>query len=243
VARSRALGPAVALVVLATTSGCGLAWSNQALAHPAAQQPADAVAPTASAPSPPPDQPKVIAAGALLTRGKQVGTVQVAAEHVLTGLVPPFREFTLQCPVSGPSLQYVAVDLSFDLAEGEGGPAGHLTVSAGPATPADIGDLGVFFEQAPDDDQPYCADYPPLPTTDTFWARGTLHVTGYVVLDRAVGPATPKGRADVFPTLQLRLDHLRTRTSEGGETPLTLGPLTAGAACPDDDGAFCVPLG
>jgi hypothetical protein len=243
VARSRVLGAAVALVVLATTSGCGLAGFSEALAHPEAQQTEEAAPTTAPAPSPPPDQPTVIAAGALLTGAKQVGTVQVTAEHVLTGLIPPFPLFTQQCPVSGPSLQYVAVDLSFDLLVGDAGPAGHLTVSAGPATPADIGDLGVFFGKAPDDDQPYCSDYPPLPTTDTFWARGTQHVTGYVVLDKAVGPATPQGRADVFPTLQLRLDHLRTRTPEGSETPLTLGPLTAGSACPDDDGAFCVPLG
>ena len=101
----------------------------------------------------------------------------------------------------------------------------------------------MFFDAESGDQQPYCTTAPPLPTTDTFWGRGADTVIGYVVLDQAVGPATPQGRAEVFPTLQLRLDHLRTRTYEGRETPLSLGPLTAGAVCPDDDGAFCVAMG
>ena len=231
---------AVGFGVLVSLSGCGFA---DALAHPEAQQAAD-VAPTAvpaAAPSTPAG-PRVLADAALLARGEPVGTVQVSVGPVVTGLVPPVPEFPLDCPVSGPSLQYVAVDLSFDL-RNDGGPAGQLTASPGPGTPADIGDLGVFFHRSVDDDQPYCANYPPLPATDRFWGRGTAHITGYVVLDKAVGPATPLGRAEVFPTLELRLDHLRIRDENARETPLTVGALSVGAACPDDAGAICLPAG
>jgi hypothetical protein len=244
VVRSRTVAAVVALGVVLTLSGCGFA---QALAHPEAQQTADPV-PTmapAAAPSTTPG-PRVVAHGALLAGGAQVGTVQVSVGPVVTGLVPPVREFGLDCPVSGPALQYVPVEISFTLADdGDdgGGLAGHLTAAPGPATPADIGDLGVFFRPSQDDDEPSCADYPPLPTTDRFWARGTPLTTGYVVLDQAVGPTTPEGRAEVFPTLQLRVDHLRIRDYSARETPLTLGPLTVGAACPDDAGAICTPAG
>jgi hypothetical protein len=238
VARSRTARAAVALGVLMTTSGCGFA---DALAHPQAQRPAELSAAPAAAPSTPPG-PRVVADGALLARGEQVGNVQVSVGPVVTGLVPPVREFGLDCPLSGPSLQYVAVALTFDL-RADGGPAGHLTASPGPGTPGDIGDVGVFFRPSQDDDDPACSDYPPLPATDTFWARGTTQTIGYVVLDQAVGPATPQGRAEVFPTLQLRVDHLRLRDYDGSETPLTLGPLTVGAACPDDAGAICTPAG
>ena len=233
----------VALGVLMTLSGCGFA---EALAHPEAQQaqqaadagptPVPVAAPSTAA------GPRLVARATLLARGEQVGTVQVSVAPVVTGLVPPVPEFPLDCPVSGPSLQYVAVDLAFDLG-GDGGPAGHLTATPGPGSPSDIGDLGVFFHRSPDDGDPYCADYPPLPATDTFWGRGTSEITGWVVVDQAVGPATPQGRAEVFPTLQLRLDHLRIRTESGRETPLTVGALSVGAACPDDAGAICVPAG
>jgi hypothetical protein len=237
------VGVLVALVVMATTSGCGLAGFSEALAHPEAQQPAD-VPPTPVAPVTPADQPRVIAEGTLLSGGQQAGTVRVTLGMLETGLVPPVALFGQDCPVSGPSLQYVPVSISYSLdRDVEGGLAGHLTAAPGPATPAGIGDLGVFFRPSQDDDTPACADYPPLPTTDTFWARGTSQTTGYVVLDQAVGPATPQGRAEVFPTLQVRLDDLRIRTYGGHETPLTLGALTAGTACDDDDGAFCVALG
>ena len=229
-----------ALGVVTTLSGCGFA---EALAHPEAQQAVAAVpSPVPAAAPSTPAGPRVVARAALLAHGEQVGTVQVSVAPVVTGLVPPVPEFPLDCPVPGPSLQYVAVDLSFGLLD-DGGPAGHLTASAGPGTPGDIGDLGVFFHRSQDDDEPYCTDYPPLPATDTFWGRGTTEITGWVVLDQAVGPATPEGRAEVFPTLQLRLDHLRSRTEGGRETPLTGGALSVGSACPDDAGAICVPAG
>ena len=157
-ARSRAVGVLVALVVLATTSGCGLAGFSEALAHPEAQQPAD-VTPTPAAPVTPADQPRVIAQGTLLSGGQQAGTVQVTLGRLETGLVPPVALFGRDCPVSGPALQYVPVSISYSLDhEVEGGLAGHLAVAPGPATPADIGDLGVFFRPSPDDDTPSCAD-------------------------------------------------------------------------------------
>jgi hypothetical protein len=68
-------------------------------------------------------------------------------------------------------------------------------------------------------------------------------VTSYVVLDRAVTPTTPEGRPAVFPTLQARIDHIRVRDPEGGQRRLTAGPGPVGAACSDDPGALCVPLG
>ncbi|WP_448627493.1 hypothetical protein [Geodermatophilus sp. URMC 64] len=130
--------------------------------------------------------------------------------------------------------------------EGETQPAlaGHLTVTPGPATPADIGDVGVFFNPSPGHDQ-YCTDHPPLPVTDTFWSRGGPNrVTGYVVLDEAVTPATPEGRADVFPTLQARIDTLRLEdAATGAERAITPAAVHVGAPCPDDPAALCVPLG
>jgi hypothetical protein len=165
--------------------------------------------------------------------GAPAGSLTVTAGPVVTGLVLPFTEFFEDCPVSGPSLQYVPVTFAYRVdGPAEDGLAAHLTVTPGPATPADIGDVGVFFKPSPGHDV-YCRDYPPLPTTDTFWAHGGPDVvTGYVVLDRAV-----------FPTLQARIDHIRVRDPEGGQRRLTAGPGPVGAACSDDPGALCVPLG
>jgi hypothetical protein len=98
-----------------------------------------------------------------------------------------------------------------------------------------------FFK--PTSTDPYCANYPPLPTTDTFWGRGTLHVDGYVVLDRAVTAVTPDGRDDVFPHAAGAHLPLRLRDSDGRERPLTVEHLTTGATCADDPAAICVPLG
>jgi hypothetical protein len=39
------------------------------------------------------------------------------------------------------------------------------------------------------------------------------------------------------------VDHVRVRDYSGHETPLSLGALTVGAACPDDAGAICAPAG
>ncbi|MBB3678280.1 hypothetical protein [Modestobacter versicolor] len=231
--------------VLLTSSGCGFLDD---LADPEAREPAATSAPTTSPSSPPPlappapaFEPGVVAQAALIADGRSIGTLRVATGAVQTGLVLPFPEFDEDCPVEGPSMQYVAVGFSFTL-QAEGGLAGHLTVAPGPSTPADIGEVGVFFEPSYGNDE-YCTDGPRLPDTDTFWARGTTSVTGYVVLDDAVGPATPQGRTEVFATLQAQVSDLRLRDDDGEETPLTLGPPSVGVVCPDDEGAFCVPLG
>jgi hypothetical protein len=232
--------------VLAGSSGCGFV---DAMAHPGAQQAEDVAADLAAQdtapPAPPAFQPGVIAEGELLSAAGPAGTLQVSTGSVQTGLVLPFSAFSEDCPVDGSAMQYVPVVFRYTLARSydlTSGLAGHLTVTPGPATPADIGDVGVFFEPARGDDE-YCTDAPPLPTTDTFWAQGTTRTTGYVVLDQAVGPATPEGRTEVFRTLQAQVSDLRVRDPDGEETPLTLGPLSTGAVCADDAAALCVPLG
>ena len=90
----------------------------------------------------------------------------------------------------------------------------------------------------------YCTHFPPLPTTDRFWNQmGARSITAWVVLDGAVGPATPQGRPEVFPTLQLRISHLRRVADAAAQHRLVPGPFTTGGACADDPNAICVPLG
>jgi hypothetical protein len=218
---------------LLTASGCGFA---DALAHPAPApvEPSD-VAPQA-APTTSADRS---IAEADLRRSNGVTThLTVTAGPIMTGLVPPVPNFHDACPLDGPSLQYVAVSIAFP----SGPLAGHLTVRKGPSTPADAGDVGVFFESGNGNEQP-CASYPPLPKTDTFWNQmNATGISGYVVLDRAVTPTTPEGRPDVFPTLQLELTDLRVFANSGA--PLRLTPLTpsVGSLCPRDVGAICTTL-
>jgi hypothetical protein len=231
---------AALLAVVLTAAGCGFV---NAMAHPEERtaEPSSA-APVAAAPTTAPPGPVT------LVRADLQGDLhlQVTVDPVRTGLVPPIPEFSDGCPVSGPSLQYVAVN--FDLtglqSDSYEGLAAHLTVTPGPATPGDIGDVGVFFGPSEGHDV-YCADYPPLPTTDTFWSHGGPPVVeGYVVLDQAVTAATPQGRAEVFPTLQARIDHLRVKDGQTlTERELHVTAVRTGAAqCPDDPDAFCIPL-
>jgi len=72
---------------------------------------------------------------------------------------------------------------------------------------------------------------------------GKPTITAWIVLDQAVTPATPEGRPEVFPTLQLRISDLRRFLGNGSVQTFTLGALTVGAACADDPDALCVPLG
>lgn len=234
---------AVALAAALLTSGCGFL---DAVAHPEELQDA-----TTSSTPPAPAAPTTTAGPDVIAQaelrwagdGSSAGSLAVTVGKVQTGLIPPFHEFAEDCPVSGPSLQYVPVILSFGGAAAAG-PAGRLAVIPGPSTPGDIGDVGVFFRPGDEDDE-YCRDYPPLPSTDTFWSHGAGgEATGYVVLDQAVTAATPQGRADVFPTLQARIGHLRVRDPDTQvERALTLGTVGAGTTCPDDPGAFCISLG
>lgn len=234
---------AVLLAVVLTAAGCGFV---NAMAHPEEQTT------EASSPAPVPAAPATSTAPAgpvTIVRADLDGTdnlhLAVSVGPVRTGLVPPFPEFSDGCPVSGPSLQYVPV--TFDLAglpiDSYEGLAAHLTVTPGPSTPGDIGDVGVFFGPSPGHDA-YCTDYPPLPTSDKFWEQGMQHeVTGYVVLDQAVTAATPQGRAEVFPTLQARIDHLRVKDGQTlAERQLHVTAVGTGTQCPDDPDAFCIPL-
>jgi hypothetical protein len=139
----------------------------------------------------------------------------------------------------------VAVDFAFAPTPGSGpspGLAAHVSVDPGVGTPADIGDVGVFADSG-GNPGPYCADYPPLPTTDMFWNQmGAATVTVFVVLDQAVTPAFPVGRSDVFPTLQLRISELRSFSDPQALQSLTVGGMSVGSACADDPAAVCVPL-
>jgi hypothetical protein len=242
-------------LVAGATSGCG--FMND-LAHPDAAPPA-APATTVPSPAPPssavpvddapdPDEPRVIAQGELLGSGDGTsGHLVVTQGPVRTGLVPPVPGFSFTCPVEGPSLQYVAVDFAYaptaaPRSSPRAGLAAHVSVDTGAGTPADVGDVGVFADSG-GDPGPYCADYPPLPTTDTFWNQmGAATVTVFVVLDQAVTPAFPVGRSDVFPTLQLRISELRWFSDPQAQRSLTVGGMSVGAACADDPDAICVPL-
>jgi hypothetical protein len=239
--------PALLGIVLATTSGCG--FLND-LADPEAE--AAAVEPTRApaapvVPSADPDAPVVIAEGDLmLSGGGPLGHLVVTQGPVRTGLVPPVPGFSEDCPVDGPSLQYVAVDFTYttanDRTSPEPGLAAHVTVGRGPGTPADVGDVGVFADSH-GDPGPYCSDAPPLPTTDRFWNQmGATTVTVYVVADQAVTPAFPAGRAEVFPTLELEISDLRWFREPGSVRTLGPGAMSVGAACSDDATAICVPL-
>jgi hypothetical protein len=192
---------------------------------------------------PPPAGPVVVAEGTLL--GEQGGgrfTVTVGA--VQTGLVPPVPNFADSCPVDPLTLQYLPVEFTFTAGGAlVPGLAARVDVGVGPETPADIGDVGVVVESG-DGTEQYCFDYPPLPTSDRFWNQmGAATISGYVVLDEAVTAATPQGRADVFPTLRLRISELRQFSDPEQVRTLRLGDLTVGAPCPDDAEAICVPLG
>jgi hypothetical protein len=231
---------AAALLAVALTAGCGFV---NAMAHPEEQTTeATSAAPVPAAPTTAPPGPVTVVEATLDGAGDLA--LEITVGPVRTGLVPPFPEFSDGCPVSGPSLQEVAVGFRLIGNPGDyAGLAGHLTVTPGPSTPGDIGDIGVFFGPSEGHDV-YCADYPPLPTTDTFWSHGGPPVVdGYVVLDQAVTAATPRGRAEVFPTLQARIDHLRVKDSQTlVERQLHVTAVQLGTPCPDDADAFCVPL-
>jgi hypothetical protein len=222
------------LALLLTASGCGFA---NALAHPAPAPVEPSDEPPQAAPTTSADRTVVQAD---LQGSNGVATpLTVTVGPVVTGLVPPVPNFHETCPVDGPSLQYLTVSIAFPA----GTLAGHLTVRKGPSTPADAGDVGVFFESGNGAELP-CASYPPLPTTDTFWNQmNAASITGYVVLDRAVTAATPEGRPGVFPTLQLELSDLRVLGASGRTQRLT--PLTpsVGSICPGDPTAICLSLG
>lgn len=230
--RPRARRPVRVLLTAATLavtlSGCGFA---EALAHPKT----------------PDVQPELPSAAPTTTVERTIldtyfaggaGHVTVTVDPVGTGVAPPVPNFGEDCPVSAASLQYVAFHVS-----GVSDLAAHVRVSPGPSTPAGIGDIGVFVNSG-NSDEHYCAHYPPLPTSDEFWNQmGAASVSGWVVLDRAVTAATPQGRPEVFPTLQLRFSDFRIFSDPTEQHHVTPSTPTVGALCPDDATAVCVSLG
>ena len=234
---ARTLLPLLALV-LSTASGCGF---MDALAHPPAPAPEPPVA--TAAPVPAPEPPPVIVDGDLqIPGGRAVGHFVVTLGKTRTGLQPPVPN-TEACGFDTNALQYLPVEFAF----GTPGLAAHVEVDTGPDTPTDVGDVGIFVESN-GGDQVYCTHSPPLPTRDKFYDQmGARTITAWVVLGSAVTPATPTGRPEVFPTLQLRISDLRLFTdpyrNDPATAPLVPGPLGVGAACADDARAICVPLG
>ncbi len=244
--RARAVAALATVLVLA--SGCGflqdLAEPDDAPSIPVADP---STVDETPAVDPPGTRPVVVVVGELLTdRGRTDGRLTVTVRPVQTGAVPPVPNFADSCPVAATSLQYVPVDFAYTTtgtAMIRSGLAARLDVGIGPATPGDIGDVGIVVESG-DGSEQYCFDYPPLPTSDRFWNQmGAATVTGFVVLDEAVTAATPDGRAAVFPTLRLRISELRVFDDPEHVRSLTLGELSVGAACPDDPEAICVSLG
>jgi hypothetical protein len=220
------------LVVLAATSGCGFL---NALSHPQAPAPPPATAAPVTTTPPPP--PPIVDADLQTASGGPGGHLVVTLGRPRTGLQPPVPN-TDACHFDAPSLEYLPVEFATPP-----GLAAHVEIGSGPATPAGTGDVGVFVESN-GGEQVYCTQYPPLPTRDKFWNQsGARTVTAWVVLDQAVTPATPDGRPEVFPTLQLRISHLRMLSDPAGGRALVPAAPGRGAVCPDDPGAICVPLG
>jgi hypothetical protein len=229
---------AALLAVVLTAAGCGFV---NAMAHP--EEPRmQTTAPSSTSPAPPaPDEPVVIVNLPMDDGGSRLGQLVVRTGSVHTALALPYPEMNEGCRLDSSSLQYVPVTFAFHGGGTDDGLAAHLTVTPGPDTPADIGEVGVFFRPTQGHDV-YCQNSPSLPATDTFWVRGgPSEVDGWVVVSRAVTPATPQGRPDVFGTLQARIDHIRLFN---GDDELPLSPVAGpvGTPCADDAEALCVPL-
>jgi hypothetical protein len=222
---------------MAASSGCGF---MNALADPPAttSEPPAATAAPAPAPQPPP----AIVDGDLRTSGGAAGgPLVVTLGAPRTGLAPPIVN-SGGCHFDAPSLQYLPVQFVTPP-----GLAAHVEISTTAATPTGIGDVGIFVESN-GGEQVYCSAYPPLPTRDRFFNQmGARTITAWVVLGQAVTPATPTGRPEVFPTLQLRISDFRFFSDPLGNSPaqrsLVPGTLGRGAVCADDPDAICVPLG
>ncbi|SDP41484.1 hypothetical protein SAMN05660199_03850 [Klenkia soli] len=220
---------AVALVGL-SVSGCRLGAALGA--EPAVATDATSASVATTSPSAAP-APAVVPLAVVPGAGAD-DLLSVTRGEVQVGFAPPLTDWPEPCQVDDAALEYVPITIRFSGDE----LAGRLTVTITAATPADVGPIGVFFDDATD---PYCQGDPAFPSSDTFWSHGNGgRTTAYVVLQDAVGPATPQGRPDVVSSLEIRVDDLRRHAS--GDAPLRLTAPTVGALCPDDDDAICVPL-
>lgn len=225
---------AAVAVVLVTTAGCGLGAALGEGPHTAPTTAPGTVAAVGSAAPTTATPVEVQIADVPLGGAGGTDRLTVTRGRVQTGLVPPMPSWGSDCGVDNAALQYLPITIEF----GGDELAGRLTVSTTAATPAGTGPIGVFFDGST---EPYCQDDPPFDLVDTFWSHGNGgRTTAYLVLQDAVTPATPQGRAEVFSTLDVRLDDLRRHASH--DAPVRLSAPTVGALCPDDADAICVPL-
>ncbi|QXG75561.1 hypothetical protein KUM42_17395 [Modestobacter sp. L9-4] len=209
--------------------------------HHLTQAPEAAAAPpppvrTVDAAPPPPVSTTVVHVG--LTDPGPPGSPALADLVVdtkpLEGTVAPDRVPHFDtCQADGSVLQYLPVVIEAPVAAVHG----TFTVEPTAGTPPLPGRLGFFFQAGRASTPCPGGVWSP---SDSFQAGNyeQPRITGYVVLDQAFSAATPKGRSDVFRTLQLRVSGLQV-----GKRPVTLGPLTVGSLCPGTTDQLCVPLG
>jgi hypothetical protein len=236
------LGGALAVVVVAAGVGiaAGMPHGSSAPTHAASS----AASTSAAAPSTPAgvgttaSGETVVARAPLRYRaGYTAGLLTVGTGKLVEGLAPPVNNFH-ECSAAGTQVEFLPVEIR----EPVTGLAAAVTVQPGPTTPPGIGRLGFFFESGNGDAIP-CRPGAAWPTTDTFEAvNGDRLITGYVVLDDAVTPATPQGRPDVFSSLQLKISDLRQFDNYVPQ-PLSVGTPTVGQLCSRDQDAVCAPLG
>jgi hypothetical protein len=209
--------------------------------HHLTQAPEAAAAPpppvrTVDAAPPPPVSTTVLHVGLTdprVTGGQRLADLVVDTKP-LEGTVAPDRVPHFDtCQADGSVLQYLPVVIEAPVAAMHG----TFTVETTASTPPLPGRLGFFF-QAGQASTP-CPGGVWSPS-DSFEAAAyeQPRITGYIVLDQAFSAATPKGRSDVFRTLQLRVSGLETV-----HQPLTLGPLTTGSLCPGTQDELCAHLG
>ena len=245
--RARAVATLATVLVLA--SGCGflqdLAEPDDAPSIPVADPSAADETPAVE---PPGTRPVVVVAGELLTeQGRKDGRLTVTVGPAQTGVVPPVPNFADSCPVAATSLQYVPVDFAYTTTgTGAMSPIGAGRTPRRQHRPRDAGGhrrrrhrrrvrrrLGAVLLRLP-----AAADQRPLLEPDGRGHRERLRRPG-----RGGHRGDPDGRADVFPTLRLRISDLRVFDDREHVRSLTLGELSVGAACPDDPEAICVSLG
>jgi hypothetical protein len=178
----------------------------------------------------------VVVAAALQDRGQPVAPLTVGTGALVTGRAPARVPNFSTCRADDAALEYLPVEIRLPA------PflAGTVAVQAPATTPPGIGRLGFFFESGDKYNLPCSVDT--WSTTDSFANASRVQViTGYVVLDRAVTPSTPRGRPDVFATLRLRISDLRFH--DVAVPPLTISTPTVGELCPGTQDAICAPLG
>jgi hypothetical protein len=242
--RRRRVFWAVLVALLVLIAGGAVALVGHGLAH-SPDTPPEATTShratptrTPSATDAPAHEGPVILQADLERAGRPIGRITVGTGSPVRGIAPTQVPNFGSCTQDTTTLEYLPVEIRSPL----GGLAARLTVRRGPGTPADAGRIGFFFQSGSGELSP-CKEGSSWPMADTFEAVNDPRViTGYVVLDQAVTAATPQGRPDVFPTLQLQISDVRQFDDDGPE-PLTLATPGIGGLCPGTTRAACVPLG